>query len=1181
MAGAGRRGISHGLGALLATLLLCAPAWAPPAAHAEPSTPLVEAAPGAGIGSEVSTPALEPPGIEAGPESAPNCGSGARPSECPYWKTPTIFVHGYSPEIPTAEDPKCPEAWSTMESHLRTLAERQGHKWEAPMITVGYYAGDSECDVKLDQEAYEPPLWCVYCHAQNNNTAIAVFGYELRKYIVSTFGSAPVNIVAHSMGGLVVRSMFTTGFYEGTGGECIPARICAHEEHIQIRFSELPEPRVGHVVTLGTPHEGTDGLVDAVGFGWEGQQELPGGSSFLGWLGAQAFRGPDSATWTAIAVGGTGSGDGIISERSAGVTDGGAGSFDPDNRVVYWQGQNYNHLNENTGTNTGDGRPSDSGCEADASSSNAEASCFDAKYSQGGSLALHEHNNGTFPGIRETTLYGLMGQLPPIGEQPHISGVGLASPNYGLVGGEANVMTIEGQKLGEYRSGANGPAYQVQVTDGATRARASCREAEGTLGEVLSDNHELYCVLPPETALSSATDATVQVLSGDGASNLFTLPVEGALPAAVPHISSVSPATAGTGQQVTVGGSAFGAQRFASSYLDLRNCTSAGVCSHWGLGEDPAPGVKPLTIDSWSEGQVTFTVPAGVAQGTAGELTLHTYRGTSNGYDLVISAPLPGAPTVTSVSPSFGSTGGGTPVTISGTNLANVSSVRFGSTSASSYKVASPTAIEAVTPAHSEGTVDVTVTTLSGTSATSGADRFSYFPPVPPPTQEDVFVGLHDLLHGYEGPESTFTGANAWNYTSCSAGNWHGFTTAMRGGAWVSEADHSEAWAAGVGTTTSTMWWDAGTGILQPNTNYAIFADIDTCNAGTTSAWYTIAGNDGEVGFHSGDTGQKNVSLNQSAVNGYVYLGTENAGWGGITVALVNGGANHTVGAADIELVPTSAVPAPSVGWLSPTSGEAGGGNSVTINGTNLEGATAVYFGSARATITSDTWGAVTAKAPAGSGTVDVTVTTAGGTSLRSSADHYTYINPNPSKPKGLFVGLRDSYGSTGGPQVTLTGEAGLWHKTTCTAGGWAGVDETLESSSGLWSALGDSTEWWAYGKASPSTTTLWWTAGQGILSPSAEYNIYVDVDSCNAATSAAWYTIAGEDGETSFSRASGVTTVKVDQETATGYVYLGTEPTGSRGVTVALVNGGANKQIGAADIKLERVPPCRSPCPS
>lgn len=90
---------------------------------------------------------------------------------------------------------------------------------------------------------------------------------------------------------------------------------------------------------------------------------------------------------------------------------------------------------------------------------------------------------------------------------------------------------------------------------------------------------------------------------------------------------------------------------------------------------------------------------------------------------------LPALPTVSGISPTSGVTTGGTSVVITGTNFAGVTSVKFGATNATSYTVNSATQITATSPAGSSGTVDVTVTTSGGTSATSSADQFTYLTP--------------------------------------------------------------------------------------------------------------------------------------------------------------------------------------------------------------------------------------------------------------------------------------------------------------------------------------------------------------------------------------------------------------------------------------------------------------------
>jgi phospholipase C len=103
--------------------------------------------------------------------------------------------------------------------------------------------------------------------------------------------------------------------------------------------------------------------------------------------------------------------------------------------------------------------------------------------------------------------------------------------------------------------------------------------------------------------------------------------------------------------------------------------------------------------------------------------------GTSAGQDASF-ATLPEAPRVTAVSPASGPVGGGTAITISGTNLGGASAVAFGNAPARSFTVETATSIVAVSPAEASGTVDVTVTTRGGTSAVSAADRFKFTPTV-------------------------------------------------------------------------------------------------------------------------------------------------------------------------------------------------------------------------------------------------------------------------------------------------------------------------------------------------------------------------------------------------------------------------------------------------------------------
>ncbi len=98
-----------------------------------------------------------------------------------------------------------------------------------------------------------------------------------------------------------------------------------------------------------------------------------------------------------------------------------------------------------------------------------------------------------------------------------------------------------------------------------------------------------------------------------------------------------------------------------------------------------------------------------------------TGLGTPDGVPVETVAP----PTVTKVAPDTGPEAGGRKVKIEGTNLAGAEEVKFGTTKAKSFSVRSAKLISAEAPAGS-GTVNVTVTTPAGTSATSTADQFTY-----------------------------------------------------------------------------------------------------------------------------------------------------------------------------------------------------------------------------------------------------------------------------------------------------------------------------------------------------------------------------------------------------------------------------------------------------------------------
>ena len=97
------------------------------------------------------------------------------------------------------------------------------------------------------------------------------------------------------------------------------------------------------------------------------------------------------------------------------------------------------------------------------------------------------------------------------------------------------------------------------------------------------------------------------------------------------------------------------------------------------------------------------------------------------GQEIELSAEVQPAPAITSIAPDFGSVVGGTSVKITGTNLGGANAVKFGELAATSFKAESETQITAVVPASKKvGPVDVTATTLAGTSPETKDDRFFY-----------------------------------------------------------------------------------------------------------------------------------------------------------------------------------------------------------------------------------------------------------------------------------------------------------------------------------------------------------------------------------------------------------------------------------------------------------------------
>lgn len=194
---------------------------------------------------------------------------------------------------------------------------------------------------------------------------------------------------------------------------------------------------------------------------------------------------------------------------------------------------------------------------------------------------------------------------------------------------------------------------------------------------------------------------------------------------------------------------------------------------------------------------------------------------------------------------------------------------------------------------------------------------------------------------------------------------------------------------------TGEVGYDGPTGLGTPN-GTAAFQSSGT----TTSPAPVISSLSPTSGPASGGTVVKINGSNFSGASA-VDFGTTAGSIQNVTSTQITVSApSHAAGTVDVTVTTSAGTSAtssadrytftPTVTSISPTGGSAG--TTVTVNGSGFTGASAVHFGSTAASsfsIVSD--GQIKAVAPAGSGTVDVTVTNGGVNSPASLADQFTY----------------------------------------------------------------------------------------------------------------------------------------------------------------------------------------------
>ena len=233
---------------------------------------------------------------------------------------------------------------------------------------------------------------------------------------------------------------------------------------------------------------------------------------------------------------------------------------------------------------------------------------------------------------------------------------------------------------------------------------------------------------------------------------------------------------------------------------------------------------------------------------------------------------------------------------------------------------------------------------------------------------------------------------------------------------------------ASVSGTSVSLTWTNGAGALGTN----VFRDT------TTKLWAGGWPNPTPTSFT--DTGVSTGTHSYSVAD----YNSSGSGPNSATVSVTVGGA-----------------PAPTVTLANPLAGPVG--TPVTLSGTNFTGATAVAFGANPATnFTVNNATTITATTPAGSGTVDVRVTTPAGTSATSTNDQFTYsagssptVIPSPTAGGWQLNGSATLVSSASPPNLQLTAatanEAGsaFWPTAVPGVGISAAFDASIGSGTG------------------------------------------------------------------------------------------------------------------------------------
>ncbi len=228
-----------------------------------------------------------------------------------------LLVHGWQlTDATTLAEADCQEYWKDVIDYLKPGQLHEGLQWIGKVRTLGYYTGDHNCDDYLHDGSYdgikhlssvnEPgnleknhcdkyiptdadPAFQSPDYDGTTNESISHLSCLFAWYVYNNFAKKNITleIVAHSMGGLIVRS----AMYQVQNRD-------------RLGLTDFFPPSLGlipEVITFGTPHAGVLNLGVFKGFFNQQAQEMVENSPFMQKLMAGAISPQAGNTdWTLI-----------------------------------------------------------------------------------------------------------------------------------------------------------------------------------------------------------------------------------------------------------------------------------------------------------------------------------------------------------------------------------------------------------------------------------------------------------------------------------------------------------------------------------------------------------------------------------------------------------------------------------------------------------------------------------------------------------------------------------------------------------------------------------------------------------------------------------------------------------------------------------------------------------------